>query len=689
MTQTKIPAPWTPVSACETESGVTVSVWGRRYEFGHSLFPEHIYALGEDLLAAPIRVVGREGGAPMNFEAPDTHILEENDESVVIVSAVQSRFAVLNAVTTVWFDGFVKFDLRLSIRGNHIRAGVDRPLDTAKHLLDSLAIEIPLTEKTAKLRHNGNTNYNMKDSYNGAFVECGLPVMPFNWFGNDERGLGLYIESDENWQSADPARAVELENADGARIIRLRLLDSHPVKWAEEDRKKHGASWESFPAIEMTPLFYGICLQATPIKPYDRSQYRERNVHIDCFVKLEQEYSSYLLGPVSEDDPAVVLDRLKAAGITTLTLHEAWNPIQGYWKLRADLAEKTRLIVSEAHRRGMKVVAYFCCTLSSLRPEGRAYIERNCLISATGTTAISHYRQPPQRTWRTCMNGPDLADDLLCGMTEAIENFGFDGVYLDGVNLPRPCANEKHGCGYTAPDGSRHVTYAICRMMDCFRAIYGKLHDEMGKLIHIHPSNGFIPAVEAYSDFIWSGEHIALGIGKKRFGMSEVGDDYIRTALTGRNTGNFMQFITYEFPDGSWGFEKSLSLTAPYGLFPIPNDVRGPLDIMVPIWNALDKIDAAEAAFHPCQPGEPELFAGNTVGLTADSPAVRCGAFEKDGKWLLIVSNPTEQPLDGLTLALSCGSFETDALSGEKIGAVTYPVDLAPFSYRMFFAGKK
>ena len=52
--------PWTPITAQETETGITASVWGREYIFGHGIFPEQIVTGGKPLLKEPIRVVGIE-----------------------------------------------------------------------------------------------------------------------------------------------------------------------------------------------------------------------------------------------------------------------------------------------------------------------------------------------------------------------------------------------------------------------------------------------------------------------------------------------------------------------------------------------------------------------------------------------------------------------------------------------------
>lgn len=57
-----VPAPWTPIKVSETEDGIVVEVLGRKYDFGHEMFPQSIIADGKELLSSPIRLAAHDAG---------------------------------------------------------------------------------------------------------------------------------------------------------------------------------------------------------------------------------------------------------------------------------------------------------------------------------------------------------------------------------------------------------------------------------------------------------------------------------------------------------------------------------------------------------------------------------------------------------------------------------------------------
>jgi hypothetical protein len=53
----KVPAPWTPVTVKADKAGTEVGVWGRTHRFAQSALPVVVSAGGQELLAAPVRLV--------------------------------------------------------------------------------------------------------------------------------------------------------------------------------------------------------------------------------------------------------------------------------------------------------------------------------------------------------------------------------------------------------------------------------------------------------------------------------------------------------------------------------------------------------------------------------------------------------------------------------------------------------
>lgn len=662
MLESTVPAPWTPISVSETEAGIAITVLGRRYDFGHAMFPQSILADGEELLAAPIRLIAHDGGVPAEWEDTESWVQEASDRRVTVLAAMQSRFAVISAVITVDYDGCIQYDLRLSTRADSVRAGFDAAPDAGKRIVDRLWLEIPLKKEHVPFAHH-NESY-----YSGAAKDGSRPFTPISWFGSDKRGLEICFESDEHWNPAEKACAMETVSDETSRTVRFRLLDDQPKRWQKEAPGTNRG-------IFVTPIHYGFSLTATPVKPCEEAWLlREHIIHVDCFDRINTEYLKFFTSPVSETNPTIVLDHLKNKGVTTLTLHQKWNPVQGWWKLGSRDSERIHTLVEEAHRRGIKVVFYFCNTLSTLRPEKEDYMLRNAHVNTAGKPVISFYRTPPQRTYRSCANGPELFRDFTAGMAEFVCEYNADGVYIDSANIPWACANAAHGCGWTDEDGVRHATYPIRAMRESFRRIWEEIHERLGKSVQIHPHNSFIPSVWAYGDLVWTAEAIALGKKTNTQAIIDAfSEDVIRTEFCGRNVGVPCQILAYDLPDGSWTIRSALAVTAPYGVYPRPVNIHSSLDVMAKIWRVLDEIEAGGCTFHP-------FYEGN-VGAVCTHPAVRISAYEKDGVQVLLVSNPTAESIENVCIECKQPA-DRELLSGTQFSGKTLQLRLEPWEIR-------
>ena len=145
------------------------------------------------------------------------------------------------------------------------------------------------------------------------------PFVEQVFVGNDDVGLGMFLESDRYMQPEE-GKLIELVRCDDEIVLRLRLLDSEPEIWAEKGTMN---------GIDLHPITYRIGLIATPVKEYPENPYEERNLHIDCFKKLppEQMYDEFLFSEF-EDTGEIAFDRIERLGVKTLYLHEKWNDLQ-------------------------------------------------------------------------------------------------------------------------------------------------------------------------------------------------------------------------------------------------------------------------------------------------------------------------------------------------------------------------
>lgn len=666
MNQTRpVPSPWTPVEVFENENGILVRVWGREYNFGHEMFPVSITSLGKEMLASPIRLIGEDNGEPIEWADKENWVQKLDDRQVVIHAAQQSRFAVVSAVITIEYDGNISYQLRLATRSqHHRRTGYYAPPDYARRIVNKLWLEIPLMEEHAKLFHSGHHG----GTQTAAARTDAFPFDCWHWYGNDELGLAITMDSDEHWNCADKNRAIETLQDEECFLIRHHWLDAQPERWMKEARERTCDDL----GIRFTPVHYQFTLQATPIKPFDELLLREHIIHVDCFARINnREYLEYFTSPTSETDPTIVLDRLKEKGVTTLTLHQKWNPIQGFWELGPRASVRIHQLVEEVHNRGMKLIFYFCNTLSTLRDLPEEYFARNGHWTEEHLPMISFYRRPPQRTYRSCVNGPDLWRDFSDGMLSFVQEFDADGVYIDSASIPWGCTNETHGCGYVDVYGNRHPTYPINKMRKCFQYLYEEMHDRLGKSIQLHSYDTFIPGILAYADLYWHGEYAAVIYETNTKGLvASFTDDFIRTELSGRNIGVPCQFLAYNLPDNSWNMKTATAVTAPYGVYPRPIDIHSTLDDMSPIWTALDSFRAADCVFHP--------YYSDDVGASCDNDQVKIASYTSDSTFVLVVCNPTFDTQQGVTITANNPAVR-EILSGKVLEGKTFTVDLPPF----------
>lgn len=680
----KVPRPWTPVKVCENENGINIEVWGRTYDFGNEIFPVSIKAMGEELLSAPIRLVGTETTGEICWRNKQVWVQEQNDREVVICGAQETALLVISSVITVSFDGYINFLFRLCTTGQHPRAGFDVKYNNIKRSISRLWLEIPLNKQAATLNSYGSFEMGVKSKLVADdFAEVdGLPkshftpFFPHSWYGNDRVGLGVYFGSDENWQSMERESATERILTEDSLVLRYHLLDSYPLKWEWEEKTLNPSNTITKSPVTgtgRTPLTFRMGLQATPVKPYDSSFLKEHILHIDCFDKIYCEHTKFLLETKFENTDEIILDRMKSKGVTTIVLHEAWNKIQGYWRLGTKDEQRIKLLIDEIHKREMKVLFYFSNGISSLRPVDDGYVRLNRYLKLDGHPMISHYRQPPQRITRTCANSPDTFRDLTSGMAEFLEAYGGDGIYLDSMDIPWACTSEAHGCGYTDHLGIRHATYPIDSMRKALMNIYEEIACRLGKTIHYHPASAFIPAFHGYSHLVWNGEQLAFRY-KTNMNLlfSSLDQGFMRTEMAGRNIGVPTQFLAYDLPDDSWNIKKALSVVAPFGVYPRPINVNGHLDFMSEIWKVLDGFSAAECEFRG--------FFADDIEVKSDREEVQVSLYTGKST-LLLISNPTDRTIENCKIS-SCYEAEKEMLSGKEISGKCFEINLEPFEVK-------
>jgi len=625
----KISGTWSPLKTLETEKEIKVTCDGREYNFNNSPLLTSILTDNEELLTAPIRIVGEEHGKEMKFEDLCTFVHSAEDEKTILCSSVQTDCVVFNTAITVEYDGFINFDVKVMPKGLTMEQCFllddSKPKEVS---LDKLWIEIPLRNNIAQNYHvypSNGVQYSWETGAAPNFRKSGklrgnisMPFNPIIWLGNAEKGLSLFMESDEHWQSKDWSNVIEIVKTDKETVIRLKLLDSMPADWSRYGEHIRNAK----------PISFKFMLQATPVKVFPKNPYGRKILHIDCFKKIYEDYIDFLENPF-EDTGEITYDRMKRLGVNTLILHEKWNLYQNFWEMPLQTKIKTKKIVEECHKRGIKVIPYFGFELSSLNPYFSESTDVLLDSGINGAFSSAWYRRPWQRDYAVCY-GSRWSNKFLEGFKKLYDEMNFDGIYLDSLLKPKACKNIQHGCGYEKPDGSRGLSYPIQATREFMKQLYAFVN-EKGGTVTSHLSDCMNTASLSFVHVNWDGENMQTSIKTK--GPSSIPQELIITQYIGRNIGVPVEMLAYEYPP-NWTFDKALAFSLIYGILPRPNDTGKPLEIMSKIWRIIDNFSIDNALWIP-------YYKNNE--LIANNENVFVSYYEYNNDKLVFISNLSEK----------------------------------------------
>ena len=649
-------SPWIPMEAKQIDNCCNVSMWDRTYTVDNDVLFTSIKSRGNEILNAPIRIVGLENGEEILWIEKSPFIMHKDAEKVTVCASQESSTFIVNTSMEIEFDGYCAMDIKIMPRGKTVAEvfGVSKEKKN-EFSLDKLWIEIPIKKEFARLVHfwpsspmpifeDEKKGFPLSSVSMSREIPCSmkLPFKPIIWLGTEEQGLCWFAESNENWEPMEASSAIEIIDKEDTVVLRLHLVDQTIKAWKPVEGMPKNYTYP--------PISFKMGIQATPVKPFPKNPYKEKILHIDCFKKIEGEYDDFLSKPVVEGSSEIGYDRIKRLGVTTLYIHEKWNKIQNYWELSEPTDKLARTIVRECHKRGIKVIPYFGYELSTLNPKYSEYATSR----AQASNGIYHggwYRKPNQRAYTICYNG-DYAKDMAKGIKRLTEEYGFDGVYLDSNLYPQSCINADHGCGYIDIYGKRRPTYPIKVLRDFMREMY-EFFEPRGGIVNPHLSNCCnIPAL-SFSHFNWDGEHSQTYINQH--GIENVPLDYLRTEYSARNFGVPYEFLAYTFDN--WTFKDSLSIGLIHGMLSRPNDIGIPLEIMSHIWKAIDSFDMEHAEWNP--------YWSN--GILPNDSKVKLSYYEaKKGdkkNYLVFISNPTESEFSDISFQLSKNQIKIFSVS--------------------------
>ncbi len=218
--------PYTPM----TGSGATVELLGRRVRFGDAGLPESIQSAGEELLAAPMRLVVERDGRELPWRREPVQVLERAEDHVKVAGLWRTDDLRLSVTCNLEYDGFAWVEVKLQPTGAATR-------------VDAVRLEAPLRPDRARYVYEGHAQAAH------ALSPCGLrrPLSQNLWVGDESRGLAFLAESLEWLQATDRGRQVEISSQGKATLWRSTFLDS--------------------PTVLKAPYQAQFALQITPAKP--------------------------------------------------------------------------------------------------------------------------------------------------------------------------------------------------------------------------------------------------------------------------------------------------------------------------------------------------------------------------------------------------------------------------------------
>jgi hypothetical protein len=326
--------------------------------------------------------------------------------------------------------------------------------------------------------------------------------------------------------------------------------------------------------------------------------------------------------------------------------------------------------------RGIQVLPYFCHLLSERAPEWGAFGPKMRVIPEDRLE--SHFKWEPQEAGDKVCCRSLFQDYLVDGIARLMDEYDVDGVYLDGIPCPWPCKNPLHGCGYTRPDGSVHVTYPIFAVRETVRRIYTvvKSRKPDGEVC-IHTSSAMPAPVMAWSTSQLTGEQ--FGQGAYDFPEDDASLPIFRTMCMAPQWGVPAEFVPWTL---GWSYRKASAFTLLHDVLAEPD--TGDLELESKLWRLSDEFGRKNAEWLPYWRN------AEYVKVTPKGAYASLYKYPRNGV-LAVVSNLSRAnatvhvQLDFEKLELRKDATIKDSLTGEPLALQNGEVELnlAPLGWKI------
>ncbi len=203
----RIIPPFTPLETRKTDNGLTVSMWGRTYEWKNSLFPAAIVSQKEPLLDGPVTLMadGKPlAGAKVRMDKADPHRAE------LTTTYDGTDCSVVNN-TWIEYDG-VSY-CRVTLK--------------AKQPLKNLRLRIPIPGELARYLHTSSESVSWGSRLTEKLQDGkrSFHFFPVVWIGSEDKGLCFFTETREGWKNRSQEVNAILKNKREA-VYEISLADA-------------------------------------------------------------------------------------------------------------------------------------------------------------------------------------------------------------------------------------------------------------------------------------------------------------------------------------------------------------------------------------------------------------------------------------------------------------------------------
>ena len=633
----EVPIPFEPVRV----DGTAVSMWGRTYHFGNSIFPSRLQNQGVDQIARPAELVLVQGGKKVAWTGVSTAVTRARDTEAELAYTADSAAAAVEGTVQIEYDGWAMFDFTVTPEegGNPI---------------DALRLEIPFPRSEALFMRThgpivtwaGETMRtvligDVKNDANevaseGLRSQFGDAWMPDGWkdtgefifqayVGNDDRGLFVVQDTEED-------RFLEGGNIGIRYEDNVTVLEVHLINTPTEVHR---------------PLHYQVALVAVPFKEYR--------------YDLE-----YLISMCGGHNPDWVLANDFVGWVRGALLWQ-WGRIEKDMAPHPDHPARLSDMVKNFARADMLGVVNTTCMMAPSPHEPFDTYRDEWVIDPP--YALPHLQGSDVDLVMVSTTG-SFPDYYLWWAKQRIEEDGIGGLYFDMVS-PVGSLNHLAGDGWTDENGERHMTSNIFSLRELYKRLYTMVKEEGARrgtefYIYQHSAAGPITAFE---------DHLCKGEGFNREKDWRLMAPSFFRAWSLRPLGT--TFTMYSGLSAPWlkgtppPHYSAQARTLIHNTLCTPMWEEQVTKDMFPLWKFRKEFNVATAEFVPWYKHDPRV--------RAIPDTLYVSFWRHPGRVMVAVANLTDEPVEGLleldlkALGIADDVIEADEIHGMRDEDLTTP----------------